>query len=342
MDGRLKSKGEVTDREIREAVEEAHLEARGTGGINQSLIGVEDELAQRYIRKRIVPTLGRVPKPKADGVWRWICANVNGLATSKSANLKAERTQELIREYDADGLALCEIGVDPRQFKASQSIASILGMQEPHRSITATNRYQNKLGKKLQGGCAVAAAGEICQYVKATTGGNDPRQLGRWSSLILQSHPDHRTRIVSAYNVGKGNTKLLGSVYQQQLRYIQTNNLRISPQKLMREDFLSQLQQWLRQGDRILLYMDANEHVVSGPLCSGLARLGFTPNGHRLLGSLPNTHVEGRECIDEVWSSFGLEVTAIQVQSFHQSIGDHRSFLVDFTTRAQLSAFSRD
>ena len=34
-------------------------------------------------------------------------------------------------------------------------------------------------------------------YVKATTGGNDPRQLGRWSSLILQSHPDHRTRIVS-------------------------------------------------------------------------------------------------------------------------------------------------
>ena len=98
---------------------------------------------------------------------------------------------------------------------------------------------------------------------------------------------------------------------------------------------MEQLKQWLQQGDRILLYMDANENVIDGPLCHKLTSLGFTAMAHRLAGFVPNTHVEGKECIDEVWASHGLEVTAIQLMSFHQSVGDHRTFLVDFTTIGQ-------
>jgi hypothetical protein len=88
------------------------------------------------------------------------------------------------------------------------------------------------------------------------------------------------------------------------------------------------------------MYMDANENVITGPLCSKLADIGLIPWGHRLHGHLPNTHVEGSECIDEVWGSIGLEVTGLKVLPFTESIGDHRTFIVDFTTRSAIGLFA--
>jgi hypothetical protein len=157
---------------------------------------------------------------------------------------------------------------------------------------------------------------------------------------VLQASPQHRTRIVVGYNVGKPKTRLLGSVYQQQLRYIQEEDLDTNPHALMRTDLIELLKTWLQQGDRILLYMDANANVITGPLCSRLADLGFTPCAHHLHGHIPHTHVSGSECIDEVWCSFGLEVTGVQIQSFHRSVGDHRSFIVDFTTRSAIGLYA--
>jgi hypothetical protein len=145
---------------------------------------------------------------------------------------------------------------------------------------------------------------------------------------------------VVAYNVGKPKTQHLGSVYQQLLRYIQSEDINTNPRAMMREDLINLLKTWLQQGDRILLYMDANENVIDGPLCKRLADLGLSPNAHRLHGFIPNTHVSGSECIDEVWSSIGLEVTGIQLQSFHKSIGDHRTFIVDFTTRSAIGLYA--
>jgi hypothetical protein len=86
--------------------------------------------------------------------------------------------------------------------------------------------------------------------------------------------------------------------------------------------------------------MDANKNVIDGPLCSRLRDLGFTPSAHNLHGRIPNTHVAGSECIDEVWVSHGLEVTGVQVLSFHQSVGDHRSFLLDVTSRSTIGLYA--
>ena len=108
----------------------------------------------------------------------------------------------------------------------------------------------------------------------------------------------------------------------------------------MRIDFIEQIKTWLQQDDRILLYMDANEPVLDGPLCSQLAEFGLTPMAHKFHGTIPNMHVEGSECIDKVWASPGVEVTGIQLLSFHQSIGDHRTFIVNFTTRSAVGLFA--
>jgi hypothetical protein len=299
-----------------------------------------DNEASAYLSKRRVPTIGYVPPKKLAGTYRWLFGNINGLSTNRAQNFKADRLRSLISEYEPDGLGFVEIGLDVRHLKPSETIATILQLDGTTRTATSTNRHQPKLGKRLQGGCAIIALGEICQYVKITNGSNDPRDLGRICSMILQANPQHRTRIVNVYNVGRPKTHHLGSVYQQHLRYIQEEDLDTNPRALMRSDLLDLLKTWLQQGDRILLHMDANENVLTGPLCSRLAELGFTPCAHSLHGHIPNTHVSGTECIDEVWSSFGLEVTGVQVQSYHNSVGDHRSFLVDFTTRSAIGLYA--
>ena len=61
---------------------------------------------------------------------------------------------------------------------------------------------------------------------------------------------------------------------------------------------------------------------------------------HKLHGHIPNTHVKGSECIEEVWGSYGLEVTGVQLLLFHKSVSDHHCFLVDFTTRSAVGLFS--
>jgi hypothetical protein len=69
---------------------------------------------------------------------------------------------------------------------------------------------------------------------------------------------------------------------------------------MMRKDLIDQLKQWMQNGERIILFMDANENCIDGPLCTCLADIGLAPQAHRLYGRVPNTHVEGSECIEEV------------------------------------------
>jgi hypothetical protein len=341
MKRRLKPTETTTDQEIRQAVEDYRLEGEGLADVDQAMLQEMNIQADRYLSKRKVPTIGSVPTKKADGTWRWLFGNVNGLATHRARNYKASQLSKLNDTYDFNGLAFCEVGVDTRCFKASESITSFLQIEDTTRLSMAHNKYQPKISLGQQGGCCVVAMGETCQYAKVTKGANDPRNLGRFSSMVLSSHPDQRFRVVSAYNVGRPKPKGLKTVYQQTLRYIQEEAIEGTPRQLMRSDLITQLKAWLKEGDRILLYMDANENVLNGPLCRQLEAIGFAPWAHKMHGIIPNTHVEGSECIDEVWGSYGVEVTAVQVLSFHESIGDHRSFIVDFTTRSTIGLFHK-
>lgn len=89
----------------------------------------------------------------------------------------------------------------------------------------------------------------------------------------------------------------------------------------------------------IFLFVDANENVIDGVLCSRLVDLDFTPCAHSLYDSVPNTHVEGSECIKEFWGLYSLKVMRIQLLSFHGGIGNHRPFIVN-SPQGQLVAFS--
>ncbi len=55
--------------------------------------------------------------------------------------------------------------------------------------------------------------------------------------------------------------------YQQQWRYYITKRKDLScPWKIFRRDLIKQLKSWREAGNKIILFMDHNEHATNGPL----------------------------------------------------------------------------
>ena len=79
--------------------------------------------------------------------------------------------------------------------------------------------------------------------------------------------------------------------------------------------------------------MDMNEHILRGPVARRLLSMGLVEVTHLHRGTVePHTFIGGVEPIDGVWHTPDLEVAALVQLSFHESLGDHRTVLIDITT----------
>ena len=100
--------------------------------------------------------------------------------------------------------------------------------------------------------------------------GVDATGLGRFSWYKLEGEPGHCTYVITAYapcgNTAMGDT----TVYKQHERFIQLHGLRTNPKTMFRDDLLTTLRSWRAAGHRVVLMMDANEHVLDGCLCKAL------------------------------------------------------------------------
>ena len=112
------------------------------------------------------------------------------------------------------------------------------------------------------------------------------------------------------------------------------NIVGVTPRQLFVHDLLWQLRVWRAAGDRIILCMDANEHVLTGPLCRQLTSEGIDLREatKARLGSLcPHTYIDSRIPIDGVWTTPDIEITGITWLPFDESPGDHRACVFEFT-----------
>jgi len=96
------------------------------------------------------------------------------------------------------------------------------------------------------------------------------------------------------------------------------------------------MKQWWKDGERLILCLDANENIYRGELGRRLTKLdglgmkevvgGFTV---RQLGA---TYFRGSEPIDGVWATGDITMTNACVMPVGFGVGDHRLFDVDFAT----------
>jgi hypothetical protein len=153
---------------------------------------------------------------------------------------------------------------------------------------------------------------------------------------------EYKTRVVQAYAVGAVRSKQWGLVYQQHVPYIQLEGLgSISGRELFESDLLWQLQVWHALGNRLIVMMDINCHVLTGKLARELTKapleLREATKDHfgKLCG---HTHSRGSQQIDGIWTTPDITITAIKWLSYAKSPGDHRSCIFDFTTLSAIGS----
>ena len=193
--------------------------------------------------------------------------------------------------------------------------------------VAACNEHDKARTSRHQpGGTAIAVRGAMTQYAKSKS--KDPRGLGRYCSFVFWANPQHKCRVVVAYNVCNGKPKGLKTQYQQITRYCQDKGIKESPKELMRKDFAKQCGLWRKNNEKLVIIMDANESTMDGPLRRMLEEEGVDLEefSHKYYGSVPpNTFIDGKMPIDAGYKTPDLEITAFCMLSFLDSTGDHRS-----------------
>ena len=331
----------------REEADEAQSIIAGT---HPKLIGLEDEQLERRRRLFEAPALGNLTYERPEGVTRLISHQVNNMSTKDVREAKVEQMALLADRYDADAWGIGEHGINGQRRPSSETMASYFDTEVDLRSVSSYNTTEKPKGHYQPGGTAIVATNTLSGYIKNT--GVDYRKLGRWSWMLLEGEPGHRTRIIQVYSVGNNKSTELGSVYQQSLRCIQTNDLRsrsdprrpISPKDLLTVDLLEQLRTWKKQGDRMVVMMDANDHILTGSLGKALVSqkwdTGLEEVSHRAWGNVaPNTYIRGREPVDGVWASSALKIVGFKILPFQSSVGDHRGMVFDITMRSLLGRY---
>jgi hypothetical protein len=125
-------------------------------------------------------------------------------------------------------------------------------------------------------------------------------------------------------------------MYQQQRQYFITKKKDLTcPNKLFRQHLVHQLKKWRKEGDRIILFMDHNEHTYDGPLGRALADkdgLGLQEAVLRHTGRKTGaTFFRGSKPIDGLWVTSNIDIINACVMPFGYGIGDHRMFILDVT-----------
>jgi hypothetical protein len=105
------------------------------------------------------------------------------------------------------------------------------------------------------------------------------------------------------------------------------------PQTLFRQHLIAVIDKWRRAGERIILFMDHNEHVYDGMLGKALSnREGL--NLHKVILKQTGTPTgatifQGSHPIDGLWASDNLNISKACVMPFGYGVGDHCTFILN-------------
>ncbi len=311
--------------------------------LDRTVLQMEQAALDHRIKLSTVPQIGTLSTLRPEGVWRLMYCQVNCLGLTANNNQKAQQIADLIQTYEIDSALLCEVGIDwlfgHRKSRLQDYFDPL--MDRECRTITAFNEHSPHVSRAQQGGTAILLTHSLLEYSRQCD--NDFRKLGRWSSCILSHNPTHRTRLVVAYCPGKSKPKGPKTVYRQHMNYIHLQGWETTPYDLFVKDILSQLRRWRKSGDRIILCMDANEHILKGPIARRLRQddIELTEVGHPYWppNTEPNTHIDGSQPIDGFFATPDVNITNFLSLSFHEGVGDHRTMIIEVTTASTIGRF---
>jgi hypothetical protein len=111
---------------------------------------------------------------------------------------------------------------------------------------------------------------------------------------------------------------------------------------LFDRDLSKQIQEWQKQGERIVLAIDVNDHPLQNKFYTSLKErnVDMEEFSHKCWGPTePYTHLSGKSPIDGCSKSLEEDIVNLTMLKFAESPGNHRSLLFDVSTRSLLGKF---
>jgi hypothetical protein len=208
------------------------------------------------------------------------------LNSASSLEVRTRKVADMVRlinDWEIQAGCMLEVGVNWSSYPSLTNLASWFCDEiQDIRTHTAHNKHEN-VAHHQPGGTATFACKELVRYAKERT--RNHRGLGRSCLTLFYADPNHKFRLVSAYNVGRQRPRGDSTTYQQQVQYIQHHDLDLLPACLFVVDFVAQLQTWQKLGDRLLIFIDMNKHILKGHLARYVLKMGLAEATHQVWGT---------------------------------------------------------
>jgi hypothetical protein len=332
---RFRKQGRLQDQDMEEIIRKIKEGDEQESGIKESGLEYTEEQNQvmEAVKEGLLQIHGLAPNTKQQGIFRIMGENCNGLNNRIVGNKKIAKALDIKEELDVNCLLYCEHRLNFKHKENTNNLKQMFQQEFACTAVSAHNVHEGKIAGRVQeGGTGSICFGEATGYIRKT--GQDSEGLGRWCWILLSGTHGHNTRVITAYNPCRNKNVNSGTTYQQQRRYFITKRRDMTcPLVLFRRQLIKQIKKWRAEGDRIILFMDHNEHVTKGPLGKLLADKNGLDLQEAILhhtGSCPGaTYFRGSKPIDGLWVSDDLDISNACVMPFGYGIGDHRAYILN-------------
>ena len=224
--------------------------------IDKSLLSTHSQQQQQR-----QPSPAHTIHKKLSGSVRLVYENSNGFTPWFPNNDKLTLAKTFLNNVSAD----CYISVETRaqwdMLHPAHQLNSIFQSDKPIRTVTAHNKNE-AITRAQEGGTAIIMFDRMATL--ATKSSSDP--LGRWCWTTFEGKNNSITRLMVAYNPCKSKNTRLKTVYSQQRRFYRSKGDNRCPRVIFREDLDRILARWTTNGDKIILFIDANENLAKGKI----------------------------------------------------------------------------
>jgi exonuclease III len=264
--------------------------------------------------------------------------NLNGLqSTLSNKSEKLEKARRVIDDLQANKVCYNEHQQNLWHKSNRNGFRQMFNGGKTELRAIASHNKNKEAGKFQEGGTAMVVYKDLIQQYNPAESGRDDLGLGRWTHMKFKGDDNISTRVICVYSPCANKKKDSGTVYQQHCWHlINTLKKDTCPQAQFCEDLLRQLKQWHKDGEHLILCMDANKNIYRGKLGQQLTELhglgmkevvqDFTT---KQLGA---PYFQGRKPIDTIWATSNVTVANACVMPVGYGVRDHRLIVVDFST----------
>jgi hypothetical protein len=273
--------------------------------------------------------------PKPDQTFRYIFQNIQGLPVNPNGH-KHQQIGTALKETEADVFGLAELNLNLHALGPTFQWSERFRNLYRNHSIHTCNKHDSSKKRTLFGGTAQIAAG-ACSH-RAIESGADESGLGRWVWTLFAGKNQTRLRVITGYRPNPDCTDRPGSVFSQQERRLRALGDFRNPRRAFIKDLENKLDEWMTEGNLILIGMDANDNVRTGDVnymlrTKGLIDVHADKHPHLSTEATCNKNTQDIP-VDGIWASPSLHCTAAGYLGFGEVIigkTDHRMLYADFS-----------